>query len=133
VRLSPTGVQLLFSFAAPGLQNMAGYQTREALCYLVRDHFVILKVGPALAFAFCEAIFALSTIEEMLLACRPGETPSRLVNVLDRAMLENPTHWAKYYTGSPEELIMNEITSVRGDSSAERPFTCAVGDGGRTR
>jgi D-tagatose-1,6-bisphosphate aldolase subunit GatZ/KbaZ len=79
------------------------YQTREALRHLVRDHFAILKVGPALTFAFREAVFALSTIEEVLLACRPGETPSRLVDVLDHAMLENPTYWAKYYTGSPEE------------------------------
>jgi D-tagatose-1,6-bisphosphate aldolase subunit GatZ/KbaZ len=100
------------------------YHTREALCYLVRDHFVILKVGPALAFAFREAIFALSAIEEMLLACRPGETPSRLVDVLGRAMLENPTHWAKYYTGSPEELIMNRITSVLSDYA----YACTQGE-----
>jgi D-tagatose-1,6-bisphosphate aldolase subunit GatZ/KbaZ len=79
------------------------YQTRVGLRHLVRDHFAILKVGPALTFAFREAIFALAAIEEVLLADKPGETPSRVVDILDHAMQENPVYWAKYYSGSPEE------------------------------
>ncbi len=39
------------------------YQTRDALRNLVKDHFAILKVGPALTFAFREAIFVLAMIE----------------------------------------------------------------------
>ena len=40
------------------------YQTRTAYWELVRDHFAILKVGPALTFALREAIFALAQIEQ---------------------------------------------------------------------
>ena len=36
------------------------YQSPEALRSLVRDHFAILKVGPALTFALREAVFALA-------------------------------------------------------------------------
>lgn len=44
------------------------YQTRTAYWELVRDHFAILKVGPALTFALREAIFALAQIEQELIA-----------------------------------------------------------------
>lgn len=40
------------------------YQTQTAYRELVRDHFAILKVGPALTFALREAIFALAQIEQ---------------------------------------------------------------------
>lgn len=80
------------------------YQTRESLRHLVRDHFAVLKVGPALTFAFREAVFALSMIEEELLTSKPGEVPSsKLADVLEHAMLANPVHWEEYYTGSLEE------------------------------
>jgi len=79
------------------------YQTRDALRHLVRDHFAILKVGPALTFAFREAVFALSMIEQELLTGKPGETLSTLADVLEQAMLDDPAHWEKYYHGSPEE------------------------------
>src|SRR4029077_680181 len=39
------------------------YQTAQALAALVRDHFAILKVGPALTFALREAVWALDQIE----------------------------------------------------------------------
>lgn len=42
------------------------YQTQAAYRELVRDHFAILKVGPALTFALREAIFALAQIEQEL-------------------------------------------------------------------
>ena len=42
------------------------YQTREALGNLVRDHFAVLKVGPALTYAFREAVFALAKMEDEL-------------------------------------------------------------------
>ncbi|MEN1515347.1 class II D-tagatose-bisphosphate aldolase non-catalytic subunit, partial [Pseudomonas aeruginosa] len=44
------------------------YQTQAAYRELVRDHFAILKVGPALTFALREAIFALAQIEQELIA-----------------------------------------------------------------
>lgn len=49
------------------------YQTRTAYWELVRDHFAILKVGPALTFALREAIFALAQIEQELIAPRKSQ------------------------------------------------------------
>lgn len=81
----------------PGLAYEAhstDYQTRAALHALVDDHFAILKVGPWLTFAFREAVFALAEIEAAL--C---ETPSRIRETLEVAMLTNPVHWKKHYSG----------------------------------
>jgi D-tagatose-1,6-bisphosphate aldolase subunit GatZ/KbaZ len=79
------------------------YQPREALKQLVRDHFAILKVGPALTFAFREAVFALSLIEKELLASKQVEGEfSNLSLILEQAMLAHPQDWEKYYAGSPE-------------------------------
>lgn len=72
------------------------YQTRQALKNLVRDHFAILKVGPALTFAFREAVFALAMIENELL---PTEERSNITPVLDDVMMQHPEHWKKYYRG----------------------------------
>lgn len=73
------------------------YQTEGALHALVRDHFAILKVGPAATFAMREAIFALAAIEDELV---PGDQRSRVVETLERCMLENPKHWQKHYAGN---------------------------------
>jgi D-tagatose-1,6-bisphosphate aldolase subunit GatZ/KbaZ len=80
------------------------YQTREALREMVEDHFAILKVGPALTFAFREAVFALAHIEVEWLARRQGVELSNLIPVLDQAMQANPAHWRSYYTGSEFQL-----------------------------
>jgi D-tagatose-1,6-bisphosphate aldolase subunit GatZ/KbaZ len=77
------------------------YQTRAALRQLVRDHFAILKVGPALTFAFREAVFALAMIENELL---PPRQRSRLVETLETAMLSEPANWKAHYHGTPREL-----------------------------
>jgi len=77
------------------------YQTRASLHHLVRDHFAILKVGPALTFALREAVFALAWMEDELF---PASERSGLQAVLEAAMLRNPRHWQKYYHGAPQEL-----------------------------
>ncbi len=77
------------------------YQTRQALAALVRDGFAILKVGPALTFAFREAVFALAALEEHLL---PPEERSHLVAVLEDEMLADPAAWQAYYHGPPREV-----------------------------
>lgn len=76
------------------------YQTEASLHRLVRDHFAILKVGPAATYAFREALFALAAIESELL---PVEQRSDLVDVLDRVMLEQPRHWQRHYPGNPDQ------------------------------
>jgi D-tagatose-1,6-bisphosphate aldolase subunit GatZ/KbaZ len=75
------------------------YQTPGALRQLVEDHFGILKVGPALTYAFRQAVFALAWMEEEWLAGRPGSRLSRLVQTLERAMQADPRYWRDYYTG----------------------------------
>jgi D-tagatose-1,6-bisphosphate aldolase subunit GatZ/KbaZ len=77
------------------------YQKRESLRRLIRDHFAILKVGPALTFAMREAVFALAWMEDELI---PASERSGLTDILEQAMLRNPRHWQKYYHGSPQEL-----------------------------
>lgn len=76
------------------------YQTREALKDLVTDHFAILKVGPALTFAFREAVFALAMIENEMTA---KDERSNIMDVLDDVMLKHPEHWKKYYHGTEVE------------------------------
>jgi D-tagatose-1,6-bisphosphate aldolase subunit GatZ/KbaZ len=80
------------------------YQTPDSLRELVEDHFAILKVGPALTFAFREAVFALTWIEREWLEDRPDVLLSDLPVVLDRAMLADPRYWAVYYHGEPREV-----------------------------
>ncbi len=52
------------------------YQSQAALREMVRDHFAILKVGPALTNAFREAIFWLAEVEEELI---PAGDRSKIV------------------------------------------------------
>jgi D-tagatose-1,6-bisphosphate aldolase subunit GatZ/KbaZ len=77
------------------------HQSRKDLTHLVEDHFAILKVGPALTFAFREAIFTLATIEDELI---PEASRSRLVHVIDDVMVRNPKYWRSYYIGTENEL-----------------------------
>lgn len=70
------------------------YQTRQAYRALVRDHYAILKVGPALTFALREAIFALAQMENELIA---PEQRSQVLEVIDEVMLNEPDYWKKYY------------------------------------
>lgn len=75
------------------------YQTPEAFKNLVRDHFAILKVGPALTFAYREALFGLSQI-----AIELGlETDTDLIGEADIVMREDPADWQKYYHGDRRE------------------------------
>lgn len=89
-----------FIETVPGLvyeAHSTDYQAPAALRALVEDHFAILKVGPALTFALREAIFALAEIEAAL--C---ETPSHIRETLEVAMLTNPAHWKKHYSGDAQ-------------------------------
>jgi D-tagatose-1,6-bisphosphate aldolase subunit GatZ/KbaZ len=88
------------------------YQTCPALSRMVADHFAILKVGPALTFAFREAVFALAHIEEALLAGRAGVTLSRVRETLDAAMLADPSHWRSYAIGDEAEQRLARAFSL---------------------
>ncbi|NUM49074.1 MAG: class II D-tagatose-bisphosphate aldolase, non-catalytic subunit, partial [Anaerolineales bacterium] len=85
------------------------YQTRAALKHLVRDHFALLKVGPALTFAFREAVFALAMMEGEMF---PRAARSNLSEVLDAVMVRHPEHWRKYYHGTAEEQAFKRKFSL---------------------
>jgi D-tagatose-1,6-bisphosphate aldolase subunit GatZ/KbaZ len=70
------------------------YQTRSALAQLVRDHFAILKVGPALTFALREALWGLDAIEREWI--EPAHLSGFRDVVLQRVKAE-PRYWKKYY------------------------------------
>jgi D-tagatose-1,6-bisphosphate aldolase subunit GatZ/KbaZ len=82
------------------------FQSPGSLRELVEDHFAILKVGPALTFAFREAVFALAWVEREWLGGRPNAILSDLPAVLDRTMLANPTDWTSYYQGGNDEIAL---------------------------
>jgi len=77
------------------------YQRPERLAELVRDHWAVLKVGPALTFALREALFALAAVEEEVV---PVARRSRLPETVERVMLAEPRWWETHYRGDPEAL-----------------------------
>jgi len=79
------------------------YQVRDNLKSLVADHFAFLKVGPALTFAFREAVFSLAKIEAELVE---EDQRSHLIETLEAVMLGDPRHWQKHYHGTSQELAL---------------------------
>jgi D-tagatose-1,6-bisphosphate aldolase subunit GatZ/KbaZ len=77
------------------------YQTEAALRALVRDHFAILKVGPAVTFALREAVWALDSIEH---EWRGEARTANVRTTILKAMHADPRHWRKYYHGSGAAL-----------------------------
>lgn len=87
----------------PGLvfeAHSTDYQRESGLHAMVRDHFAILKVGPAATFALREGLLALCQIEDELL---PEAERSQLMRILDDVMLAKPQHWRAHYAGTSEE------------------------------
>ena len=85
------------------------YQTRANLRALVRRHFAMLKVGPALTFALREALWALALIEREWL---PPERSSGLRETVLAAMAANPRHWEKYYLSTGAQLLLDQQYSL---------------------
>ncbi|ACA30744.1 tagatose-bisphosphate aldolase subunit GatZ [Histophilus somni] len=79
------------------------YQSRAAYRNLVKDHFAILKVGPALTFALREALFALAKIEDELII---PEKKSYLLDVINQVMQDDPKYWSKYYSPQYSKAII---------------------------
>jgi D-tagatose-bisphosphate aldolase class II non-catalytic subunit len=86
-----------------GLPGMAfeahstDYQPPERLRALAGDGFAILKVGPALTFAWREAMYGLDQIHAVL-----SGAPVSLAAEMEALMLEEPKYWAPYYRGSAD-------------------------------
>jgi D-tagatose-1,6-bisphosphate aldolase subunit GatZ/KbaZ len=88
------------------------YQTEPALRALVRDHFAILKVGPAVTFALREAVWALDRIEqEWHGAAHAANVRATILH----AMRADSRHWRKYYhdTGPALDLQLQYSLSDR--------------------
>lgn len=81
--------------------HSSDYQTPQHLRQMVEDGVVILKVGPALTFAYREALFSLAHIENVL--C---DEPSNFIDVLEKSMLEHPENWENHYHGNDKELFI---------------------------
>ena len=74
------------------------YQFDSVFEELGRRHFAILKVGPALTFAFRKAIYKLSDIDQWL------NGNAHISELIDERMIANPKYWQGHYEGSDEEL-----------------------------
>ncbi|UTV29635.1 D-tagatose-bisphosphate aldolase, class II, non-catalytic subunit [Photobacterium atrarenae] len=87
-KLIETQPHLVFEAHSTDYQNPAAYHQ------LIRDHFAILKVGPALTFALREALFALDRAEiEWLGAHRAAH----LRDTIEQVMHEEPDYWRQHY------------------------------------
>lgn len=84
------------------------YQTQGAYKQLVRDHFAILKVGPALTFAMREALYSLCEIENEIL---PAEQCSHLKEKMEQLMCREPHFWQKYYHGNARQQAFARVYS----------------------
>jgi D-tagatose-1,6-bisphosphate aldolase subunit GatZ/KbaZ len=80
------------------------YQTTPNLEALVRDHFAILKVGPALTYALREALWALDDIAR---ACANRARDDGLRRTVLAVMQEKPGHWRRHYTSTGERLTLD--------------------------
>ena len=76
------------------------YQPGASLAALVRDGFVILKVGPWLTFALREALYGLESIAQFV---APEPLGEGLQSAMEAMMLREPGNWRSYYEGSAEE------------------------------
>ncbi len=98
----------------PGMMTFeihaADYQSPQALRDMVRDHFILIKVGPCLTFTLRETLYALAHIEEALPQVRE---PSRLPQVMENLMLQQPQYWQPYHTGSDSQARFLRHFSMR--------------------
>lgn len=85
------------------------YQSPAMLRQMVEDGICILKVGPALTFAAREALYALSHIEDEVIADKTLR--SNFIETVETVMVEDPKNWAKYYKGTDQEIALKRAYS----------------------
>lgn len=83
------------------------YQTKEGLREMVRDGVGILKVGPALTFAYREAIYALELVEKELYKTKPYVRLSNIRSTVENIMFDNPSNWEKHYHGTRCDISLS--------------------------
>ncbi|MGL4237145.1 class II D-tagatose-bisphosphate aldolase non-catalytic subunit [Tabrizicola sp.] len=76
------------------------YQHPTAYPRLAELGFAFQKVGPALTFAWREALYALDTLR-----CQAGwATGPSLADEMEAVMLQDPTHWQGHWRGKDTDL-----------------------------
>ena len=80
------------------------FQWKENLRAMAEDGVKILKVGPAITYAYREALFKLAWFEDQIVFDKAKR--SNFCETLDEVMCEDPKNWEKYYTGSTQETLM---------------------------
>ncbi len=79
------------------------YQPKSALLEMRKSGIAILKVGPALTFAFREALFALEGMEKALYPFTPAGGYSHFSGVLEQKLMLDDKYWKRYYHGGESE------------------------------
>ncbi|MFC1784675.1 class II D-tagatose-bisphosphate aldolase non-catalytic subunit [Candidatus Neomarinimicrobiota bacterium] len=88
------------------------YQSPNSLKKLVVNHFAVLKVGPALTFAFREILFKLEELEFELSRFNTSIKLSYLSEIVENEMLKNPKYWINHYSGTKNEIENSRIYSL---------------------
>lgn len=76
------------------------YQADGVFPDLASRNFAILKVGPALTFAYRQALYSLDQLRGAL---HPKKTGPTIYQVMETLMLASPGNWEKHYSGTPED------------------------------
>ena len=80
------------------------YQNPVAYHELVRDHFAILKVGPALTFALRESLYGLDRAEKEWLGTHKA---SHLRETIEQVMHEQPNYWRSHYASQGHQQFLD--------------------------
>ncbi|MFV9998204.1 MAG: D-tagatose-bisphosphate aldolase, class II, non-catalytic subunit [Arsenophonus endosymbiont of Dermacentor nuttalli] len=85
------------------------YQTPQSYQNLVRDHFAILKVGPALTFALREGLFALDKLDR---EWNGEHIAAHLRETIEQVMYEQPNYWRPYYQDNAHQQYIDRQYSL---------------------
>lgn len=77
------------------------YQDDTVFPALAKRHFAVLKVGPALTYAYRQAVYALDTIAAWMF---PNSDRASVAMVMEQLMTDSPKHWSKHYAGDLAKL-----------------------------
>lgn len=80
------------------------YQYPEAYKNLAEMGFAIHKVGPALTFAYRQAIYALDAMLDLIEG--NSRTAPNVPKVMEELMLENPSNWVSHYHGDNSYIAL---------------------------
>lgn len=79
------------------------YQKPWVYGALARRHFTVLKVGPALTFAYRQAIYALDALATWLV---PDPERVSVPQALEAVMQAEPQQWAHHYSGDAQQQYL---------------------------